>query len=202
MLTFLATAVLISLSGVMAPGPITAVAIGKGSQNPHAGAFLAVGHGFVEIPLMTALLFGLGQVLQVPHLRTAFSVAGSLFLLFMAVGMLRPQRNGFALSSALTGSPLILGILLTLGNPYFFVWWGTIGANLILGSVSFGPWGFVALAGAHWTCDLTWDYLLSASSFRGGRLLGPRFQQIVLLACAIVLFAFALRLLAGAILNP
>lgn len=202
MLTFLATAVLISLSGVMAPGPITAVAIGRGSEDPYLGAFLAIGHGIVEIPLMTAVLFGLSRLLQLPHLRTGISIAGAIFLVIMAAGMLRPQGTPSKVLRASEGSPLLLGVLLTLGNPYFYVWWGTIGANLILSSVSYGPWGFVALASSHWSCDLAWDTLLSATSFRGGRLMGRRFQRFVFVVCGLVLVAFAARLLVGALRAP
>jgi len=61
---FLFEAVLISLSGVMAPGPLATIAVGKGNESPHAGAFVAVGHGIVEFPLMFALLYGAGPVLS------------------------------------------------------------------------------------------------------------------------------------------
>lgn len=193
MLTFLATAVLISLSGVMAPGPITAVAIGRGSEDQRLGTFLALGHGIIEIPLMTAILFGLSRLLQLPHLRTGISLAGAIFLVVMAVGMLRPPGKAPEQRPS-QGSPLLLGALLTLGNPYFFVWWGTIGANLILSSISYGPWGFVALASSHWSCDLAWDTLLSVTSFRGSRLLGKRFQRYLFVACGLVLILFAAEL--------
>ena len=62
---FLLETVLISLSGVMMPGPITAVSIGKGSESPHAGAKIAVGHGIVEFPLIAAFFFGLGRLLDI-----------------------------------------------------------------------------------------------------------------------------------------
>jgi hypothetical protein len=51
-LQFLAGAMVISLTGVMAPGPLAAVTVGKGSKAPHAGALVAVGHAVVEFPLM------------------------------------------------------------------------------------------------------------------------------------------------------
>lgn len=37
-LAFLLEAVLISLSGVLAPGPVTTLVVGKGNESPHAGA--------------------------------------------------------------------------------------------------------------------------------------------------------------------
>lgn len=46
-LVFGAEAAGISLSGVMAPGVITAATLAAGTRNPHAGALVAVGHGIV-----------------------------------------------------------------------------------------------------------------------------------------------------------
>ena len=61
---FLLEAVLISLSGVIAPGPVTAVTVSKGTKSPHAGAMIALGHGIVEIPLMILMLYGFGDILK------------------------------------------------------------------------------------------------------------------------------------------
>lgn len=60
---FLLEASLISLSGVMAPGPLTTVTVGKGSRSPHAGGLVAIGHGIVEFPLMIFIFYGLGVLL-------------------------------------------------------------------------------------------------------------------------------------------
>ena len=48
---FLFKAFVISLSGVLAPGPMTAAAVGHGVRSRHAGALMAVGHAVVEFPL-------------------------------------------------------------------------------------------------------------------------------------------------------
>jgi threonine/homoserine/homoserine lactone efflux protein len=84
-------------------------------------------------------------------------------------------------------------VLLSIGNPYFLVWWATVGAALILRSVRFGPLGFLAFGLAHWTCDFVWDYLLSAISFKGGQIFGRRFEKGVLLACGGFLLFFGGR---------
>ena len=88
-LAFLSVAVVTSLSGVLAPGPVTAATLGKGSKSPHSGAWIAVGHGIVEIPLMILLALGIGQFLSDPAVKVVFGILGGLFLLFMAVGLLR-----------------------------------------------------------------------------------------------------------------
>jgi threonine/homoserine/homoserine lactone efflux protein len=187
---FLSGAIVISLSGVLAPGPVTAATIGKGNDSPHAGAWIAVGHGIVEFPLMILLAFGIGQFFTSVWLKTALGILGGLFLVYMAIGLLRGIVRSSAGPSFYSGSPLLAGILLTLGSPFFFVWWATIGAALILQSWAFGIAGFIILCAAHWLCDFLWSYFLSALSFAGGKFFGRRFQQAVFGACGLALLVF------------
>ena len=116
-LTFLFEAVLISLSGVMAPGPIMAVTIGKGNQSPHAGALVAIGHGIVEIPLMVFIFYGFWYLFQLFQAKLIIGFAGGVFLVLMAVGMFRSVRQVELNSRTYGHSPVVAGILLSLGNP-------------------------------------------------------------------------------------
>lgn len=199
LLLFLFEAVLISLSGVMAPGPITAVTVGKGSESPHAGAMVAIGHGVVEFPLMVLILYGFGYLLGQFYVKALAALVGGLFLFMMAVGMFRSLKEAEVSSSKYTRSPLIAGIILSLGNPYFLLWWATVGATLILRSVSFGVAGFLVFALFHWLCDFFWCYLLSALSFRGGQFCGRRFQQVLFAVCGVLLLFFSGKLILDAI---
>jgi threonine/homoserine/homoserine lactone efflux protein len=189
-LVFLSGAVVISLSGVLAPGPVTAVTIGKGSLSPHSGAWIAIGHGIVEFPLMILLALGIGRVLTDPNVKIIFGILGGLFLLYMAVGLLRDAGRPAVAAASFAGSPLAAGIMLSLGNPYFFVWWATVGAALILQSWAFGLLGFLAFSAAHWLCDFLWGYFLSALSFTGGKFFGMWFQRVVFAVCGGALLVF------------
>ena len=190
---FLIEAVAISLSGVMAPGPVTSVVVGKGSESPHAGALVALGHGVVELPLMVAVYYGVGRLLELPHTQAIIALAGGLFLLWMGLGMLRRLRQGVDLEEQTGHTPFAAGILLSAGNPYFLVWWATVGAALISRSAAFGLGGFLAFGLAHWACDFAWDYGLSALSFQGGKALGARFQRGIFLLCGMALIFFGGR---------
>ena len=66
---FLLEVVLISLSGVMAPGPITVMTLSKGTESPYAGVFVALGHGLVEIPLIILISCGFGGILNLSLMR-------------------------------------------------------------------------------------------------------------------------------------
>ena len=191
LLGFLVEAVLISLSGVMAPGPMTAAAVGMGSKSPHAGALLAVGHGIVEFPLMVGILYGFGVLLNRDGVKVGIALVGGLFLLVMAIGMFRALRRTEIRAATTLRSPLVAGIALSVGNPYFLMWWATVGATLVTRSLGLGLLGFVLFALLHWACDFVWLHILSTLSFKGGRFLGRGFQKGVFAVCGVLLLFFS-----------
>ncbi len=195
LILFLAESVFISLSGVMAPGPITAVVVGKGSESPKAGALVAIGHGIVEFPLMAAVFLGVGQLLDSPALTAAIGIAGGAFVVWRGVGMLRQAHQDTPQPYRDARSPLVSGILLSIANPYFLVWWGTVGAALILRSFEFGLLGIIAFGLSHWLCDLAWDSLLGLAAFKGGQVFGDHFQQVVFAISGMLLLFFGGRLI-------
>jgi len=186
-LIFLSEAILISLSGVLAPGPITAVAVSKGSKMPWAGALVAIGHGVVEFPLMVAVFLGVGSMLDSPYVRAAIGIAGGLFVIWMGFSLLRDFQQNEIRPRPDNRSPIVSGVFFSIGNPYFLVWWGTVGAALIMRSLAFGVIGFIAFALSHWFCDLGWNAILSYTSFKGGQFFGHKFQQIVFLSSGVLL---------------
>ena len=199
-LLFLVQTVIISLSGVMAPGPITAVTVGTGTKSPHAGVLVALGHGIVEFPLMLFIFFGLGFVLSLGYVRMAIFSLGGLFLLLMGADMLRSLKQVTPGAANRTDKPLVAGILLSMGNAYFLIWWATVGATLISKAVAFGIEGFLTFAVVHWLCDVVWLYVLSAVSYKGGNLLGVRFQQAVSGVCGVFLLVFGVKFISDAVM--
>ena len=199
MLTFLFEAVLISLSGVMSPGPITAVTIAKGGKSPYAGAMVAVGHGIVEFPLMAGIFLGVGYLLTMTPVKAVIFFLGGIFLFYMGIGMLKSIRDVQDNTKTDGSTPLVAGILLSLWNPYFLIWWATVGASLITKAVTFGLIGFIIFAIVHWLCDFIWYFFLSFVSFRGGHVFGKKFLKIVFGVCGIFLIFFSGKFLLDAI---
>ncbi len=177
----------------MAPGPLTTIVVAKGNESPHAGAFVAIGHGIVEFPLMFAVLYGAEHLLGLSYVKAAIASAGGLLLLMMSIDIFRSPNRMDVGPRKKAHSPVVAGILLSVGNPYFLVWWGTVGATLILRSVRFGLMAFLAFAILHWLCDFFWNYFLSALSYRGGEFFGKRFQRVLFLACGLFLVFFGVK---------
>ncbi len=196
---FLLRAVGVSLSGVMMPGPLTAAAIATGARNKYAGALMAAGHGIIEFPLMILIVSGMKWVLESSPARIVVGLAGGAFLIIMAIQMLGNLRGAEKQDQIVTrGGPLLVGIILSVGNPYFFVWWATVGLALATTASGLGMWAFVLFAIVHWLCDLIWLQALSWASFKGSVLLSGQRQKIVLFVCVIVLFGFGLLFIGGA----
>lgn len=187
----LSQVLMISLSGVLAPGPVTAATIAAGTRFRHAGALIALGHGAVELPLMLAITLGAGVLLKSPAFQTTAGVAGGIVLLAMGGMMLwslrKPQG---ATAKAPASGPLWTGIILTAANPYFFIWWATVGLAIAVQAVELGILAFILFALVHWLCDLFWLEVISFTSNRGSYLLGASAQRVMLALCGVTMLIF------------
>ena len=110
---FLFKAVVISLSGVMAPGPVTAATVAAGTRRRHAGGLIALGHGVVELPLIVLIVGGIGRLLESAAVRIGIGLAGGGFLLLMGAQMLIGLRKAADLSARPSERhPLWTGVIL------------------------------------------------------------------------------------------
>jgi threonine/homoserine/homoserine lactone efflux protein len=190
---FLLQVFVISFSGAMQPGPVTATVITMGTRNRYAGTLLALGHGIIEFPLMVLIMVGMETLLKSNKIQIVISLLGGIFLLTMAIQMIRNLRAGTDTEvKVLRNKPLLAGVILSVGNPYFLIWWATVGAKLASGLKDFEAWAFALFALAHWSVDLIWLQILSWASFKGSKVFAPRTQRIVLLICALALLGFGL----------
>ena len=191
LIIFLASAAVISLSGVMSPGPMTAAAIGHGARSRSAGVWISLGHGAVEVPLIIILYLGASALLQADWTRITIGLAGGLFLLYMGVGLMRTRAElPGSEDKTSTKSSFTAGALMSIGNPYFLLWWATIGLGLVLGADRFGTIGIAAFIIVHWSCDLIWFTILSVLSNKGVETFGARLYQRVSHACGVALILF------------
>lgn len=189
---FLLSAAGISLSGVMMPGPLTAATITKGYRDKYAGVLIALGHAVIEFPLMALIYLGFAHFFASPDAKKVIGLAGGLMLIFMGALMLRTIRRAVGEAADLPYNSFITGIVMTGTNPYFFIWWATIGIALIAAAGAFGIWGLLLFAVVHWSCDLIWEQFVSMSVFRTRHLWTQKVQRIVLGICALVLVGFGL----------
>lgn len=193
-LAFYAFAYLVSFSGVLIPGPMTAVTIAKGYKESKAGLKISLGHGLVEIPLILMIYFGFTSFFQDQDSRliTLISLSGGLMLSYMGLAMFRLRKTIIERGKDLPVSSLGAGVITTGGNPSFFIWWATAGALLVLNASIFGPLGIILFIILHESADLLWYGLLSYGTNRSKNYLPPYFHQNLFGLLSILLMGFGL----------
>jgi len=159
-LFLLGTTVAISLSGVMMPGPVTAGAITKGAEDKKAGVKIALGHAIIEFPIIALVAFGL-TFIATWSVKATIGVVGGILLIYLGIQLFKPieeEEKRFPYPST------VVGVVTSGANPYFFIWWATVGGALISRALEYGVLFLVIFAVVHWSCDLLWYSFLSYSS--------------------------------------
>jgi len=191
---------LVSLSGVMMPGPVSAMAVTEGTRRgPVAGPLVTVGHAAAEAVMLGLLVLGMNRVLQQPAVVGAIGILGGAVLAWMGWGIAGAAwRNrldppaGAGFGSA--GRSLVrAGLLTTVTNPYWLLWWATVGAAYFVRFTRFGP---LAVAGlffiGHISLDLGWNSFLALVVGAGRGKIPARAFRVVLGGCGVFLIGMSL----------
>ena len=190
MLPFLSSVAVISLSGVMMPGPMFAVVVAKGYKSQFAGAKMALGHAIVEIPLMLLIYFGLAQFFDQEPVQIALFLAGGSLMVWMGISMFRKSRLSVEESRELPYNSVLAGVVTSAANPFFFLWWAAVGSMLIMKSLIFGVTGFVLLITVHLLCDFGWLFFVSTIVHRTKSMWRDKFRVGLFIACSFLLIGF------------
>jgi threonine/homoserine/homoserine lactone efflux protein len=196
---FLASVMLISLSGVLMPGPLFAVTIEKAAKRKSAGALIAIGHGIVEFPLMFLIFFVLSQFAIPSFVQIAVGLVGGALMVFMGIQTFRNRHKEEATSSISKRDSIFAGIYTTAANAGFILWWLTIGTALVLHAQMFGFLGFSVFAGVHWSCDFLWYALIGFAIFKSQRFWNDKVRQGVVLFCVVVFVGFGVYFFGSAL---
>lgn len=190
-IVFLLSVMVISLSGVLMPGPLFAVTLKKASKNKKAGALIAIGHGIVEFPLMFLIFFLLNQF-EIPfYVQVAVGLIGGLLMIFMGIQTFinRNKPTGASVNSKLDS--VLAGVWTTAANAGFILWWLTIGTTLILSAKNFfGLLGFSVFAGVHWSIDFLWYTIVAYGIFKTQRFWNEHVNKGIMLFCVAIFIGF------------
>jgi len=193
----------IALSGALMPGPLLTATISESSRRGFwSGPLLILGHGILELALVAALLAGMAPFLRADWFFVTVSLAGGAILLWMAFGMFRSlpllsieRVTGTASRPEMAGRAhrklVLSGILLSLSNPYWTIWWASIGIGYILYCQRFGAWGVAFFFAGHILADLVYYSAVSAAIAKGRRFFSDRIYRGITAFCAFFLVVFA-----------
>lgn len=195
LLTIFFTSFIIALSGAIVPGPMMTVTI---SESSHRGAMtgpkMIFGHSILELVLVLALLSGLAPLLIRDDVFIIISLCGGTILLWMGISMLRSIPSLQLEKQPTTKKQqnlIVAGAVLSAINPYFLIWWASIGLGYIMHSLKFGLMGVAAFFIGHTLADLAWYALLSAGIAKGKRFLSDLIYKRLITCCSIFLIIFS-----------
>ena len=193
-LLFALPSFLIGLSGAMAPGPLLTVTVSDSIRRGfRAGPLLVAGHVLGEALLVTLILMGLGYILRSGPAPAILGTAGGAVLIWMGILGFRDSEDTENIPE---GGSILRGAIISFANPYFFLWWGAVGAALMYRGLELaGVLGLLAFLAGHWSSDLTWYSLVSFLSSRKSFRMNGRPYKIVMMILSLFLILFGVYFL-------
>ena len=189
-LPLLLSVVVISLSGVMMPGPMFAMTLAKSYRTPWAGTQISLGHAVIEVPLILLIYFGFARFFESSTVQFVLSMFGGAMVIWLGISMFRARAAVVQEGKDLPNNAFVVGILTSGFNPFFLLWWATIGSMLIMKFLGFGTVGLILFIIVHWLCDLVWLSFVSILVYKTKSLWGRKFQQVLFIACSLLLIGF------------
>ena len=208
---------LVALTGAMAPGPLLTYTIMKSAKTSKRGYLMGIwiiaGHALLEMGIIIFLLLGFSFVLKNIFVVRAIGTAGGLILVYFGGSILRDLCLGKISVSFLSSdngqnnsssgavnmgleNPVAGGIMISMSNPYWWVWWASIGFAFIAQfEISFREWPkLVAFFLGHEAGDLIWYLTVSFLAFFGLRRLNKKTYYGILAFCGVFMILFGIYL--------
>ncbi len=189
----------IGLTGALAPGPTLVATIDSSLKTGWtAGPKVFIGHAFIELLIFLLIILGLASAAQ--HDSRFISIAGGIALIAFGLLTIKGSRTATIATSTedKAGSPYAAGIITSAANPYFWIWWLSIGSAFVIDGLR----GGLAVASlfmiGHWGADLGWYTFVSTSLDKSRTILSDANYQRILATCGGFLMLFGLYYLAGA----
>jgi threonine/homoserine/homoserine lactone efflux protein len=194
------TSLVVGFSGTLMPGPLLTVTISRSAQRGFwQGPLLILGHVIAELAIVLALTAGLSRLLKRKAVAGLIGLVGGAFLLWMGLDIARSAWWG-TVSLSLAGAersgaqvgPVMAGALVSVSNPYWVLWWATVGVSYVALALRQGPLGLGSFYAGHILADLSWYSLVAFVITAGRSLLSQPIYRGILLICGFFLIALSI----------
>jgi len=190
------TSFLVALSGAMMPGPLLAITISETTRRGFwAGPQLILGHGILEMALIAALVAGLSEFMENDLVPVVAGLLGGTILVGMGLLTMRQvqRKAGIPEAESQAGRPgrmlVLTGVLGSISNPYWFIWWITLGMAYLVWSLKLGFAGVASFFTGHILADLAWYSLVAFIIATGRKVINDAVYRGLLMACGLALLS-------------
>ena len=204
---------LVGFSGALVPGPMLTLVISSVAEKGFwTSFFIVIGHSLLELAVVISFFLGVLKYLQNPLIVKIIGILGGVFLLYLGVDILISifkKKNKINFKSTVkkrtitgksTGIIILKGILISLMNPYWYIWWITIGAAFIIKSVEFNTLGISSFYIGHISADFIWYLFIGFLINTGRKFFNQKIYNGILAACSIFLFYLGIRFIIEALI--
>jgi threonine/homoserine/homoserine lactone efflux protein len=184
-LLFIATSFAVGLSGAMVPGPMLTVTISDSLKKGFiAGPLVVLGHVMAELSIIILIFAGLGWFIGSNTAVFIIGTLGGFMMLLMGYRIIGSNTiNEIQREDGISNSygPVLNGILTSLSNPFFFIWWATIGwAFMFKGLELAGIMGVIGFLLGHWASDMGWFSLVSFFTSHGSEIMTGKHYKFLM----------------------
>ena len=197
-------AFIFGFSGAASPGPVLVAVINSTHKyGKFTGFLFMIGHSILEILVVILIFYNLAVVLSIPLVYFIFCTVGGSILFILGYLTLK-NINEFSIEKEMEKveikeskfkHPIIQGIILSLSNPFFLIWWGTAGLSNMtsLNVFIFGMVGVIIYYIGHILSDFAWYDFISFSVFYGKKIITDKVYKIILIICSCLFFYFCFK---------
>jgi len=202
---FIITVIFVTASGALAPGPLFFATISHGSRSgARTGLVFSLAHMIVEFSLIILFAIGLLTVTNEPFVKQVIGLIGGIALIlfggFQLNNAINHQQRDRNLQHPRTSRLFLIGLVFTGLNPYFIIWWLTVGAQLILISLEFASfYGVIFMYVCHVWMDFIWLISIAHLSKKGQNIMGIKWYLPLLGFFGIILIYFGIRFIVDAV---
>ena len=197
-LSFVITVILVTASGALAPGPLFFATLSHGAKSgAKSGLIFSVAHSVIEFSLIMILALGLLTVASESIVQVGVGVAGGIVLIAFGITQIQKIIQYKPNKSIFKKTPFhrlfFIGLTFTGLNPFFIIWWLTVGAELILISLAFASFiGVIFMYICHVWMDYVWLTGIAHLSRKGTDIIGSKGYKILLGFFGLVLIYFGI----------
>lgn len=197
---------IVAFSGALVPGPmLTLVVTSVAEKGFWTSFFIVVGHSLLELLIVVLFFIGVLSYLDNPLVEKIIGITGGVFLLYLGANLIysvikgkfkvdfKKTINKRHLNTKSTFVITGKGVLISLANPYWYIWWVTIGAAFLIKSVEFNTVGLTSFYFGHISADFIWYLFIGFLISTGRRFFNQKVYNGIILACSVFLLYLGVK---------